>query len=55
MEENLKQNKSGNYKIAMFGPESTGKTNISNSISSLIMKQNGFLNFMRDYLQDKME
>ena len=52
MEENLKQNKSEIIKIAMFGPESTGKTTLAIQLAAHYETE-WVPEFARDYLQDK--
>ncbi|GEM55866.1 ATPase [Flavobacterium branchiophilum] len=54
MEENLKQNQSNIIKIALFGPESTGKTTLAKQLSdhfSTVWTPE----FARDYLQEKWQ
>lgn len=52
MEENLKQQKTDVLKIAMFGPESTGKTTLAIQLSDHY-KTAWVPEFARDYLQEK--
>ncbi len=52
MEENLKQDASGIIKIAMFGPESTGKTTLAIQLAAHYETE-WVPEFARDYLQDK--
>jgi nicotinamide riboside kinase len=52
MEENLKQLQSEIIKIALYGPESTGKTTLANQLADEF-KTIWIPEFARDYLQDK--
>ena len=52
MEENLKQQPTEIIKIAMFGPESTGKTTLTKQLAQHF-KTNWTPEFARDYLQQK--
>jgi nicotinamide riboside kinase len=52
MEENLKQQQSEIIKIAMFGPESTGKTTLAIQLAEYY-KTDWVPEFAREYLQDK--
>jgi NadR type nicotinamide-nucleotide adenylyltransferase len=54
MEENLKQQKADVIKIAMFGPESTGKTTLSIQLADYY-KTEWVPEFARDYLQKKWD
>ena len=57
MEENLKQLPSGPkkiIKIALFGPESTGKTTLAKQLAEYY-KTDWVPEFARDYLQEKWE
>jgi nicotinamide riboside kinase/rubrerythrin len=54
MEENLKQHKADIIKIAMFGPESTGKTTLSIQLADYY-KTEWAPEFARDYLQEKWD
>ena len=54
MEENLKQQKADIIKIAMFGPESTGKTTLSIQLADHY-KTEWVPEFARDYLQHKWD
>ena len=54
MEENLKQHKADIIKIAMFGPESTGKTTLSIQLADYY-KTEWVPEFARDYLQEKWD
>lgn len=54
MEENLKQLQSEIIKIAMYGPESTGKTTLASQLAEEF-KTNWIPEFARDYLQDKWD
>ncbi|MBX9887980.1 MAG: DUF4301 family protein [Flavobacteriaceae bacterium] len=54
MEENLKQHKADIIKIAMFGPESTGKTTLSIQLAEYY-KTEWVPEFARDYLQQKWD
>lgn len=54
MEENLKQHKADIIKIAMFGPESTGKTTLSIQLADYY-KTEWVPEFARDYLQQKWD
>lgn len=52
MEKNLKQERSAIIKVAMFGPESTGKTTLAIQLADHF-KSAWVPEFARDYLQDK--
>ena len=52
MEENLKQQPTSIIKIAMFGPESTGKTTLSKQLADHFQTV-WTLEFARDYLREK--
>ena len=52
MEENLKQQHSEIIKIALFGPESTGKTTLANQLATHF-KTTWAPEYAREYLQDK--
>ena len=54
MEENLKQQHSIIVKIALFGPESTGKTTLSKQLAEHF-KTVWAPEFARDYLQEKLD
>ena len=54
MEENLKQEQSAIIKIAMFGPESTGKTTLAIQLAEYY-KTVWVPEFARDYLQEKWD
>lgn len=54
MEENLTQERSAIIKIAMFGPESTGKTTLAIQLAEYY-KTVWVPEFARDYLQDKWD
>ena len=54
MEENLTQERSAVIKIAMFGPESTGKTTLAIQLAEHY-KTAWVPEFARDYLQDKWD
>jgi nicotinamide riboside kinase len=54
MEENLKQQTADIIKIAMFGPESTGKTTLSIQLAAHYQTQ-WVPEFARDYLQEKWD
>ena len=54
MEENLKQQTADIIKIAMFGPESTGKTTLSIQLADYY-KTEWVPEFARDYLQEKWD
>ncbi|WP_369766089.1 DUF4301 family protein [Flavobacterium sp. WC2429] len=54
MEENLKQKQSAIIKIAMFGPESTGKTTLAKQLAEYY-KTLWVPEFARDYLQEKWD
>jgi nicotinamide riboside kinase len=54
MEENLKQEQSAIIKIAMFGPESTGKTTLAIQLADHY-KTAWVPEFARDYLQEKWD
>lgn len=54
MEENLKQLQSEIIKIALYGPESTGKTTLSHQLAQEF-KTNWIPEFARDYLQQKWD
>lgn len=52
MEENLKQQRSEIIKIALFGPESTGKTTLANQLATHF-KTTWAPEYAREYLQQK--
>lgn len=54
MEENLKQLQSEIIKIAMYGPESTGKTTLAGQLAE-VFNTSWIPEFARDYLQDKWD
>lgn len=54
MEENLKQQQTTIIKIAMFGPESTGKTTLSKELAQHFDTV-WIPEFARDYLQEKLD
>ncbi|MDG2433633.1 DUF4301 family protein [Flavobacterium sp.] len=54
MEENLKQHQTDIIKIAMFGPESTGKTTLSIQLADHYQTE-WVPEFARDYLQEKWD
>ena len=54
MEKNLKQQQSAIVKIALFGPESTGKTTLARQLAEYY-KTEWVPEFARDYLQEKWE
>lgn len=54
MEENLKQQKSDIIRIALFGPESTGKTTLAKQLAEHF-KTSWVAEYARDYLQDKWD
>ncbi|MFB9078653.1 DUF4301 family protein [Flavobacterium procerum] len=54
MEKNLKQQKSKIIRIALFGPESTGKTTLAKQLAEYY-KTEWVPEFARDYLQQKWE
>lgn len=54
MEENLKQQKSDIIRIALFGPESTGKTTLAIQLAEHF-KTSWVAEYARDYLQDKWD
>lgn len=54
MEENLKQQQTTIIKIAMFGPESTGKTTLSKELATHFDTV-WIPEFARDYLQEKLD
>lgn len=54
MEENLKQLQSEIIKIAMYGPESTGKTTLASQLANAF-NTIWIPEFARDYLQDKWD
>ncbi|MBC5837960.1 DUF4301 family protein [Flavobacterium muglaense] len=54
MEKNLKQEQSAIVKIAMFGPESTGKTTLAIQLAEYY-KTEWVPEFARDYLQEKWD
>jgi nicotinamide riboside kinase len=54
MEENLKQQKSDIIRIALFGPESTGKTTLAIQLAEHF-KSAWVPEFARDYLQEKWD
>jgi nicotinamide riboside kinase len=54
MEENLKQQRSNVIKIALFGPESTGKTTLAKQLADHF-KTNWAPEFARNYLEEKLK
>ena len=54
MEENLKQKQSTRVKIALFGPESTGKTTLAKQLAEHFETE-WVPEFARDYLQEKWD
>ncbi|MDR7369289.1 DUF4301 family protein [Flavobacterium aquidurense] len=54
MEKNLRQQKTNIIKIALFGPESTGKTTLAKQLAEYYETQ-WVPEFARDYLQEKWE
>ncbi len=54
MEENLKQQNSNILKIALYGPESTGKTTLAIALADYF-KTNWAPEFAREYLESKLE
>lgn len=54
MEENLKQQESHIIKIALFGPESTGKTTLAQQLADHF-QTNWAPEFAREYLEEKLE
>ena len=54
MEKNLKQQQSAILKIALFGPESTGKTTLARQLAEYY-KTEWVPEFARDYLQEKWD
>jgi nicotinamide riboside kinase len=54
MEKNLRQQKTSIIKIALFGPESTGKTTLATQLAAYY-KTEWVPEFARDYLQQKWE
>ncbi|MFW0739556.1 DUF4301 family protein [Flavobacterium sp. T12S277] len=54
MEKNLRQQKTAIIKIALFGPESTGKTTLAKQLSEYYETE-WVPEFARDYLQEKWE
>ena len=54
MEENLKQQDSNVIKIALFGPESTGKTTLAKQLAAHF-KTNWAPEFAREYLEQKLK
>ena len=54
MEKNLRQQKTNIIKIALFGPESTGKTTLAKQLADYY-KTDWVPEFARDYLQKKWE
>lgn len=54
MEKNLKQQKTNIIKIALFGPESTGKTTLAKQLADYYETE-WVPEFARDYLQEKWE
>ena len=54
MEKNLRQQKTNIIKIALFGPESTGKTTLAKQLAEYY-KTEWVPEFARDYLQEKWE
>ena len=54
MEKNLKQQKTNIIKIALFGPESTGKTTLATQLAAYYETE-WVPEFARDYLQEKWE
>ncbi|MDA6071205.1 DUF4301 family protein [Flavobacterium sp. AC] len=54
MEKNLRQQKTAIIKIALFGPESTGKTTLAKQLAEYYVTE-WVPEFARDYLQEKWE
>lgn len=54
MEKNLRQDRTTILKIALFGPESTGKTTLAKQLAAFY-KTEWVPEFARDYLQEKWE
>lgn len=54
MEKNLRQQKTNIIKIALFGPESTGKTTLAKQLAAFYETE-WVPEFARDYLQEKWE
>ncbi|HEU0125872.1 MAG TPA: ATP-binding protein, partial [Flavobacterium sp.] len=54
MEKDLRQQKTAIIKIALFGPESTGKTTLAKQLADYY-KTEWVPEFARDYLQEKWE
>ena len=54
MEKNLRQDSTTILKIALFGPESTGKTTLAKQLAAFY-KTEWVPEFARDYLQEKWE
>ncbi|RKR09570.1 NadR type nicotinamide-nucleotide adenylyltransferase [Flavobacterium sp. 81] len=54
MEKNLRQQKTAIIKIALFGPESTGKTTLAKQLAEYYETE-WVPEFARDYLQEKWE
>lgn len=54
MEETLKQQSSSIIKVVLFGPESTGKTTLSEQLARYYSTV-WVPEYAREYLQDKME
>ena len=54
MEKNLRQQKTAIIKIALFGPESTGKTTLAKQLAEYYETE-WIPEFARDYLQEKWE
>lgn len=54
MEKNLRQQKTSIIKIALFGPESTGKTTLAKQLADYYQTE-WVPEFARDYLQEKWE
>jgi nicotinamide riboside kinase len=54
MEKNLRQQKTNIIKIALFGPESTGKTTLAKQLAAYFETE-WVPEFARDYLQEKWE
>lgn len=54
MEENLKQKETAIIKVALFGPESTGKTTLARQLAEFYETE-WVPEFARDYLQEKWE
>ncbi|MET0945720.1 MAG: DUF4301 family protein, partial [Flavobacterium sp.] len=54
MEKNLRQQKTAIIKIALFGPESTGKTTLAKQLADYYQTE-WVPEFARDYLQEKWE